>query len=262
MDGILGYGGDPVQFDPPLVEGRLLRRYKRFLVDVRMPDGETVVAHSTNTGSLLGCLQEGAPVLLEAADRPERKLKWTWKMVRVGDHWVGVDTSMAVPMVLEAVDEGTLAALGGYARAIREVKYGREGRSRIDILLSDGGTPTGKGKRAVYDGDRRVYVEVKSTTLRLDRDGQRLAAFPDAVTERGLKHLHELRDVLEAGHRAALVFCAQRSDVDAFVPADQIHAEYGKVLREVIRDGVEVFALAAEIGPSGARLARPLELIC
>jgi sugar fermentation stimulation protein A len=265
MAPILKYTAAFVQFDPPLTAGRLIRRYKRFLTDVELDDGRVVTAHCTNTGSLRGCLREGAAVLLEPADSPHRKLKWTWKMVRVGRAWVGVDTGMAVPLVEEAIGQGVIPELGGYERSLREVPYGRQGRSRIDVLLSRGGRPDeGRGRRRLHVGDERVYVEVKSTTLLLEEHGDeavsRMGAFPDAVTERGLKHLHELIHIKKAGHRAAMVYCAQRSDVTAFTSADAIDPAYGKALREAVKAGVEIYALAGRVGPRRITLSKRLPI--
>jgi sugar fermentation stimulation protein A len=251
-----------VRFDPPLVRGHLVRRYKRFLVDVRLSDGAVVTAHCTNTGSLLGCLQSDAPVLLAPAATPGRKLAWTWKMVRAGGAWIGVDTSLAVPLVREALVKGLLPELADYPRVLAEVAYGREGRSRIDLLLSRGGTPAPRaGRRTLFEGDERVYVEVKNTTLHMDGDGVRRAAFPDAVTERGRKHLLELMEMRRQGHRAAMVYCAQRSDCAALVPADAIDPAYGETLREAVGKGVEVYALAMAMGPRSARPLRRLPVV-
>lgn len=248
-----------MRFDPPLVEGRLVRRYKRFLVDVELDDGQMVTAHCTNTGSLRGCLAPGARVMLAPADAPGRKLRWTWKMVRVGRTWVGVDTGLAVPLVGEALAGGLLSELEGYDRILPEVPYGQQGRSRIDLLLSRGGRPVRrKGRRTLFDGDERVYVEVKNTTLALP--GKR-AAFPDAVTERGRKHLDELIAMVGEGHRAAMVFCAQRSDCRGFVPADEIDPAYGRTLRRAVQAGVEAYAIAVATGPKRARPLRRLPLI-
>jgi len=253
-----------VQFDPPLVEGRLIRRYKRFLADVEMPDGEVVVAHCTNTGALLGCLVPGARVMLERADNPRRKLAWTWKMVRVSGTWVGVDTALAVPLVEEAIRRGRIPELAGYDRMVREVPYGAAGRSRIDLLLSRGGEPepAPRGRRRLWVGDERAYVEVKSTTLALPHHERgRVGAFPDAVTERGRKHLAELVHVAERGHRAVMVYCAQRSDVRGFVPADTIDPAYGEALREAVAAGVEAYALAAHAGPRRIHLGKHLPIL-
>ncbi|MFW6049692.1 MAG: DNA/RNA nuclease SfsA [Myxococcota bacterium] len=252
-----------MRFDPPLVRGRLLCRYKRFLVDVELEGGRVVTAHCTNTGSLLGCLRKGAHVMLAPAGNRGRKLRWTWKMVRVNGAWVGVDTSLAVPLVLEALGRGYLPELAGYDRILPEVPYGREGRSRIDLLLSRGGEAMPRsGRRTLFHGDERVYVEVKNTTLALDGSGARLAAFPDAVTERGQKHLHELVEMRRQGHRAAMVYCAQRSDCTGFVPAAEIDPAYATALERAVRHGVEVYALSMATGPRAIRPLRrlPIEL--
>jgi sugar fermentation stimulation protein A len=258
-----------MRFDPPLTEGTFLRRYKRFLVDVELEDGSRVVAHSTNTGSLDGCLVPGAKVRLARAKNPDRKLAWTWIMIQPRRAWVGVDTSLAVPLVEEAMDSGLLPELGGYERRVREVKYGRamdagnEAESRIDILLSRGGTPPATKKktpRSLWNDDERVYVEVKNTTLVVEEEAARLAAFPDAVTERGLKHLFELAHVVKTGQRAAVVFCSQRDDVEAFVPADEYHPEYGAALRRVVKAGVEAYAISVKLTATKAAPARRLEI--
>lgn len=248
-----------MRFDPPLIEGKFLRRYKRFFVDVQMPDGEVIVAHCPNTGTLLGCLKEGAPVLLHDSQNPARKLRYTWTMIRPGRAWVGVHTGNAVPLVQEAIDAGVIEELTGYERQVTEVVYGREGKSRIDVLLSRGGEPDPTSRRkGMHQNDERVYVEVKSTTL--VRDGE--AAFPDAVTTRGQKHLQELVHVVESGQRAAMVYCVQRSDCDRFAPADDIDPRYGQLLREALAAGVEAYAIAGKAGKRGVVLDRrlPIEL--
>lgn len=250
-----------MHFDPPLVPGSFLRRYKRFFVDVALDSGEEVVAHCPNTGSLQGCLQPGAPVLVEPAQNPARKLRWTWKMIRLDGSWVGVDTGVANGLVHEAIAQGVIPELGGYDRVLPEVKYGAEGRSRIDLLLSRGGEPVGRRGRT-YEGDERIYVEVKNTTLTVGDPPRRRAAFPDAVTERGRKHLHELMAVVAQGHRAAMVYSIQRDDCDAFVPAVDIDPAYCGALVDAERAGVEVYALAASIDPHQVALNRrlPVEL--
>jgi len=257
-----------MKFANPLTEARLVRRYKRFFLDAELDDGTVVTAHCPNTGSLLGCLKEGSPVLLEPSDNPKRKLRWTWRMVRVGRSWVGIDSALANRLVTDALGAGLIPQLADYERLVPEVAYGAEGRSRIDLLLSSGGQPPvapagarAKAKgRALYEGDARTYVEVKSTTMAQRVDGRTLGSFPDAVTARGLKHLHELMGVVDAGHRAAMVFAVQRSDCEAFVPADAIDPAYGEALREALSHGVEAYALGAQLGPKQIRLNKPLPI--
>jgi sugar fermentation stimulation protein A len=234
-----------MQFRAPLVPGRFLRRYKRFFADMELAGGERVVAHCPNTGSLLGCLEAGAPVWLLPTPDPRLSLRYRWTLVQVGRSWVVVDTALAVPVVEDAIAAGLWPELAGFERSYREIRYGRELGSRIDLLLSRGGelppAPRGAARapRPLPAGDERVYVEVKSTTLTVDG----LAMFPDAVTERGQKHLTELMHVVAQGQRAAMVYCVQRGDCEAFAPADHIDPEYGRLLREAIARGVEVYVL-------------------
>lgn len=249
-----------MRFEAQLHQGRFLRRYKRFFVDVVLDDGRVVTAHCPNTGRLTGCLVEGAPVLLEPASSPTRKLAWTWKMIRLGRRWVGVDTSIANRLVEEALVAGRIPALAGYARVHREVPYGPAGRSRVDLVLSRGGRASPVAGRLGFIGDERVHVEVKNTTLVLPDRAGRVAAFPDAVTARGTKHLEDLSAVVGAGGRAAMVFCTQRSDCTRFAPADEVDPVYGGALRDAIRAGVEAYALGARIGPRQITLTRALPI--
>jgi sugar fermentation stimulation protein A len=247
-----------MQFSPELVSARFIRRYKRFFVDAQLPTGEVVVAHCPNTGSLLGCLVEGAEVLLWPVDNPARSLRYAWKAVHIGQTWVGVDTGLAVPLVEEAIRTGVIHELAGYERMLREVKYGKDGASRIDILLSRGGTlAEARGKKRVLpEGDERVYVEVKNTTL---VEGK-TALFPDAVTERGQKHLEELVHVVELGHRAAMVYCVQRTDVTSFRAAEAIDPRYAELLEKAMKRGVEVYAIHARADASGVHVGGRLAL--
>ena len=246
-----------MRFEPPLQQGRFLRRYKRFFMDFEGEDGTSYTAHCPNTGSLQGCLEEGAPVLVQSVDNPQRKLRYGWKAIQIGGAWVGVDTSISNRLVADAIAAGHVPQLAGYDRMISEVRYGRDGGSRIDLLLSRGGVAAGRGKRALYEGDERVYVEVKNTTLALQKG---CAAFPDAVTERGRKHLLELAAVVEQGHRAAMVFCVQRNDCQRFVVADEIDPAYGESFRQALACGVEAYAFAAPVTADGVELGTPLRI--
>lgn len=230
-------------FDPPLIPGRLVRRYKRFLADVDLDDGTRVIAHCPNTGAMLGCDRPGDRVWLSPNDDPRRKLRFTWELVEVeGGTLVGINTQRANALVREAVTAGLIPALAGYRDLRTEVAYGRE-RSRIDLLL------------AGHDSHRDCHVEVKNVTAAVH---QGVAVFPDAVTARGTKHLRELAAVAAAGGRAVVVFCVQRGDVTEVRPADAIDPLYGRTLRQVMEAGVEVAAWRASISNTTMALVAPV----
>ena len=228
-----------MRFASPPLEGVLLRRYKRFLADVRLADGSVVTVHCPNTGSLLGCAEPESRVWLRDSGDPGRKLRYTWQAVEVGGTWINVDTCHPNRVVHEALRAGRIPALRGYAEARREVAYGAH--SRIDVLLTGA------------DG-ARCYVEVKSTTLAVGGVG----LFPDAVTQRGLGHLRELVEVVRQGQRAVQLFFVGRADVRAFRPADAIDPEYAEGLREAAARGVEVLAWSARVAPERLELGRRL----
>lgn len=222
--------------DRPLVRGKLIRRYKRFLTDVELDGGEVVTATCPNTGSMMGLLEPGNPVWLSVSDNPKRKYAHTWEMVEALNPGglparVGLNTGLPNKLVEEAIVSGKLPPLAGYATLKREQKYGRN--SRIDILLSDG------------DDGRACYVEVKNVTLSRHAG---VAEFPDAVTERGAKHLMELADMVRDGHRAVMVYLAQRSDAQGFRLAPDIDPAYLDAWRAATEAGVESLALACHMG--------------
>lgn len=224
------------RFDAPLIPGRLLRRYKRFLVDVELGDGRRVTAHTPNTGSMRGCSEPGSAVYISRATRPGRKLDYTLQMIRVGRIWVGVNTLLPNALVHDAACRDAIPELAGYAAARREVKISDS--SRIDLVL----TPAGDGAPC--------YVEIKNVTL---VDG-RTARFPDAQTERGRKHLRELERLAQEGSRAVIFFLIQRADCDRFQPADDIDPDYGRLLRRAAGGGVEALAYRARARRDGIRL--------
>lgn len=231
---------------PLLVAGQLLGRRQRFLADVKLGDGETVVAHCANTGSMLGCREPGSRVWLSAAADPKRKLAWTWELVEAQPGViVGIHTGRSNGLVEEAIAAGRIPALAGYAGLRREVRYGAE-NSRIDLLLEDAGRPS-------------CYVEVKNVTAAV-ADG--VALFPDAVSTRASKHLRELAAMVAAGNRAAIVFCCQRGDVHEVRPADAIDPAYGRALRAAIAAGVEAYALAGRVAPAEIVLDRMVPVVC
>lgn len=212
-----------------LIAGRIVRRYQRFLADVELEDGSIVTAHCTNTGTMKTCWATGDVVLLEPASNPLRKLKFTWLACKRGNTWVGVDTGIPNKVVAEAARRDQLPGCSGLHDVRTEVKYGSE-RSRIDVLALD-------------QDDRRLYLEVKNTTLRIDD----LVCFPDAVTERGAKHLRELRGMVREGHRAAIVFFVNRGDVNAFDAAREIDPRYATELDQAIEEGVALLPLKVAI---------------
>lgn len=236
-----------MRFPDPLIRGRLVKRYKRFLSDIELDDGQVVVAHCANSGSMLSVKEPGSEVWLSPARNPERKLRYTWELIRVGDALVGINTGHPNALVAEAVADGTIVELTGYAAARREVKYGKN--SRIDLLLEDDGKPS-------------CYVEVKNVTLRRDGvgGGDGLAEFPDAVTARGAKHLVELTDMVANGARAVMVYLVQRPDCDRFTVAADIDPDYAKALTAARAAGVEAVCYACTVTPEEIRVDRPLPL--
>jgi sugar fermentation stimulation protein len=232
-------------FPSPLIEGRLLKRYQRFLADIQLPGGRTVTAHCPNTGSMLGCKETGSRVWLSEAANPKRKLPYTWEIVEaLPEVLVGVNTGLPNRLVEEAVKTGVIAELAGYGRIRREVRFGAE-NSRVDLLLEGDGPD--------------CYLEVKNVTAAVEG---KVAIFPDAVSDRGAKHLRELAAMAEAGHRAVLCFCVQRRDVEDVRPADAIDPVYGRTLREALARGMEAIAYRAEVSPEGIELRHPLPVVC
>ena len=247
------HGQSLLQFEP-LQEGVLLKRYKRFLADVRLSDGSEVTAHCANTGPMSGVLEPGQRVRLRHAPSPKRKLAWTWEQAEVPGAdgqpcWVGINTALPNRLIRTAIEAGCLRDQLGEIASIRaEVAYGKNKRSRIDLLLQPAETA---------QDQRPIYVEVKNTTW---TDGD-LALFPDTVTERGQKHLQELMDVLPDA-RAVLVPCLSRPDVAAFAPGDSADPRYGELFREALDAGVEVLPCcfsfdADQIHWLGLRPVRP-----
>ena len=228
-----------MHFEKPLTEGKLIKRYKRFLADVELPDGQVVVAHCANSGSMMGLKAPGSRVLLSANTNPKAKLDWRWEMIEADGTLVGINTSRPNKLVEDAILDGTITELRGYATLKREVKYGKN--SRIDILLSD---------------PAQAYVEVKNVTLKTGDEAQ----FPDAVTERGRKHLHELMDMVAAGHRAVMVYLVQRADCTGFAPAADIDPDYAASLVKAQQAGVELLCYQCVLDEQGIKVDTPLKI--
>lgn len=229
-----------MKFSTPLLRGRLIKRYKRFMADVELDDGQTVTAHCANSGSMLSVQDPGSEVWLSPASNPDRKLKYTWELIRVGDSLVGVNTQHPNGLVADAVADGTIAELAGYASQRREVKYGKN--SRIDLLLEAPARPP-------------CYVEVKNCTL---RRGDGPIEFPDAVTARGAKHLAELSDMVAEGARAVMVYLVQREDGEHFTIAADIDPEYARALKQATDAGVEVVCYRCRLSPEEIAVTAPV----
>jgi len=227
-----------------LVEGRLIRRYKRFLADIQLAEG-VVTAACPNTGSLMGCCEAGSRVWLSESDSATRKYRHTWELVEVGKVMVGINTGLPNALVSEAIANGTIGELSGYASMRREVAFGEE-RSRVDLLLQGAGRED-------------CYVEVKNVTAAASKG---VALFPDCVSERGSKHLRELMRLKARGLRPVQLYCVQRGDVKEVRPADGIDHEYGRTLREAIAAGVEVLAYRARVTTREIRLAERIPVVC
>jgi sugar fermentation stimulation protein A len=220
-------------FPSPLLRGRLVQRYKRFLADVVLDTGETVTATCPNTGSMKGLTEPGSIVWLSTSDSTTRKYKYTWEMIEndlgAGPTLVGINTGHPNKILTEAIEVGKIAPLAGYASLKREQKYGKN--SRIDILLQDEAKGT-------------CYVEIKNVHL-MRKSG--LAEFPDSVTERGAKHLGELADMVREGKRAVMVFLVQRGDAERVSLARDIDKVYGAAFDAAIGAGVEAIAVRCRL---------------
>jgi sugar fermentation stimulation protein A len=229
---VIEIGKTIIKFDP-LIEGILIKRYKRFLADIELDDGEVVTAHCANTGPMKGVLFPGGRVRIKYCPSPKRKLDWSWEQAEVPSHselkkcWVGINTSLPNKLIRNLIEANCLEKQFGSISTIKaEVVYGSERKSRIDLLLEPGNRNADA---------RKIYVEVKNTTW-CDHS---LALFPDTVTTRGQKHLRELMSIYPHS-RAVLIPCISRSDIELFAPGDLADPLYGSLFREAVSKGVEV----------------------
>lgn len=234
-----------MRFSSPLETGRLVRRYKRFLADIVTDDGEQLCIHCPNTGSMLNCMGEGARVWFQRNSDPKRKLPGTWELVETPQGRLAcVNTARANRLVEEALLAGVIKELTGFTALKREVAYGTE-NSRVDFRLD---YPAGS-----------AFVEVKSVTLGFSDTA--VAAFPDAVTTRGARHLRELATLARAGVRAVQLYCVNLTGIEAVRPATEIDPLYTAALRDAVAAGVEVLAYGVEISPEEIRLTHRLPVI-
>ena len=226
-----------MKFENSLIHGRLIKRYKRFLADVTLDNGETITAHCTNSGSMKSCLEEDAEVYLSPVNDPKRKTKFTWEMIKINGNWVGINTSNPNKLAFDAVKKGTIEKLKGYTEVRREVTFDD---SRFDVMAKN--------------EKETCFIEVKNVTL---KEGD-YALFPDAVTSRGKKHLETLIKVKEQGMRAVMLYIIQRMDVSVFAPAKDIDPEYAKTLKKAYEKGVEIIPVQAKVSPEKIELINEL----
>ncbi len=234
-----------MRFSPALEQGQLLRRYKRFLADIELATGEQLTIHCPNTGSMLNCMREGGLVWFSRSSDPKRKLPGTWEISETPQGRLAcVNTGRANALVEEALRAGIITELAGFTALKREVAYGEEG-SRIDFRLEFDGAP--------------AYVEVKSVTL--GYADSTTAAFPDAVTQRGAKHLRELAKLARQGIRAVQLYCVNLTGIEAVRPADEIDMAYAQALKVAAAEGVEVLAYGTRLDAEGIVIDRRLPVI-
>ena len=219
---------------PPLIPGRLIKRYKRFLANIELDTGEIITAHCPNTGPMTGINIPDSLVQVSQSDNPKRKLAYTWEMIQIDSTWVGVNTAIPNRVVKLALQQKLFPELANrYDNLRSEVPYGKDKKSRVDFLLS-------------RDNQPDTYVEVKSVTLSTGN----LALFPDTVTTRGQKHLQELSDLVPET-KAVMLYFINRGDCDRFAPSDTCDPKYGELLREAVAQGVEVLPYRFEVTPEG-----------
>ncbi|MGC9353571.1 MAG: DNA/RNA nuclease SfsA [Mariniphaga sp.] len=231
-----------MEFQEKLIHGTLMKRYKRFLADVKLDNGEEITAHCTNPGSMKSCLENGAEVYLSPVNDPKRKTRFTWEMIKINGDWVGINTGNPNKLAFEAISKGEIPGLDNYTIVRREVKFGD---SRFDVFAEN--------------ENEQCFVEVKNVTL---KEGK-YALFPDAVTTRGQKHLKTLLEVKKQGMRAVMLYIVQRSDVEIFAPAKEIDPDYAKALKDAVSEGVEVIAMQAKVTPEKIELVKklPVEIV-
>lgn len=228
-------------FPKPLIAATLLRRYKRFLADVRLPDGTVLTVHCPNSGSMLGCAAPGIAACLSESDNPKRKYRHTLEMVKPEECWVGINTARTNDLVEEAFRQGLIEELTGCDKLRREVVSSPG--SRLDFQMQE--------------GDRPVFMEVKNCTLAENGN----ALFPDAVTSRGTRHLRELITLRESGARAIIFYLVQRTDTWRFTTAAHIDPLYAATCAEASKRGVEILAYQAEVTPASILVTGALPVL-
>lgn len=229
-----------MRFSQALIHGTLIKRYKRFLTDIRLDTGEIIIAHCTNSGSMTSCIEEGAEVYVSPVSDPKRKTRYTWEMIKINQAWVGINTAWPNLLAFEAIKNQEIEKLLGYTYVKREVTFED---SRFDVYCEN--------------ETEKCFVEVKNVTYK----NNDFALFPDAVTTRGQKHLKTLMEVKNQGMRAVMLYIIQRTDVSLFAPAEAIDGVYATLLKEAAAMGVEVLAYQAFVSPESIELSKEIPVI-
>ena len=232
-----------MKFHPPLQSAHLIQRYKRFLADIKLEDGRIITVHCPNTGSMKNCAQPDSPIWFSTSAQPNRKYPHTWELIEINQAMIGINTHRANALTKEALEKKHIIELIQYDHISPEVVIPQE-KTRIDFHLTASEQPP-------------CWLEVKSVTLGI---GQGLGLFPDAKTERGLKHLDALIARKQLGENAALLFCVQHSHIHTVKPADEIDPIYGKRLREAAQAGVIILAYGTSLSPEEIQLSHPLKV--
>jgi sugar fermentation stimulation protein A len=235
-----------MQFKTKLIKGKLIKRYKRFLADIQLENGNIVTAHCANSGSMMTVKDIGAKVWISESFNPKRKLKYTWEIIEVNGFKVGINTSLPNYIVEEAINLNKIPELINYETLKKEVKYGAN--SRIDILLSSKTKPD-------------CYVEVKNVSMKRNNSRVGRVEFPDAITKRGTKHLLELSNMSKLGFRSVMFFLIQREDCNIFSIANDIDPEYKETLEKAINSGVEVLCYKCKLTSKNIDITSPIEFI-
>ncbi len=220
--------------------GTLIKRYKRFLADIALNDGQELTVHCPNSGSMRGCAEPGSPVIISKSENTNRKYAWTLEMVQKKNIWIGVNTSLTNKIVREALENGIINDFGTIESIRPEIKV--SDKSRLDFLVQTKNGP--------------VYIEVKNCSLVEDN----VAIFPDAVTARGTKHLKELEQLITPKTQAAVLFCVQRADGSCFRPAHEIDRLYADTLETAQQNGVQILVYRAEVTPESVTITRKIPL--
>lgn len=226
---------------PKLYKGKLIKRYKRFLADIILENGEEITAHVPNSGAMTSCIEPNCPVWVSFHDNPKRKLKYTLELTKMGEHLICTNTGVANKIAIEAIKDGVISELQGYDSIKPEQKYGEN--SRIDILLE---------KDA-----QKCYVEIKSVSLKLEDS----FAFPDAITSRGTKHLNELSNMVKKGHKAVMLYVIQRTDKAPFRLANEIDPKYAETFKEATKSGVEVLIYQSAITTKDIKIEEKVAMV-